>query len=723
MAEPIELKAAAVPAAELAAKLAATSGTTASADAAAPPAGEFASYPNSPFQLYQPYPPAGDQPTAIAQLVEGIHDGLSFQTLLGVTGSGKTFTMANVIAQMGRPAIVFAPNKTLAAQLYAEFREFFPKNAVEYFVSYYDYYQPEAYVPQRDLFIEKDSSINEHIEQMRLSATKSLLERRDVVIVATVSAIYGIGAPEDYTEMRLIVRVGGKQNQRELIAQLVRMQYNRNEVDFSRGTFRVRGDTVDVFPAEHSELAIRIELFDDEVESLSLFDPLTGRIRQKIPRFVVYPSSHYVTPRDKVVSAIESIKSELRERVAELVGMGKLVEAQRIEQRTRFDLEMLQEIGHCKGIENYTRHLSGAAPGQPPSTLVDYLPKDALMFLDESHVLIGQLGGMYNGDRARKTTLVDYGFRLPSALDNRPLRFEEFETKMRQVMFVSATPAAYEQKTAGQVVEQVVRPTGLIDPMVEVRPAAHQVDDVLQEIRLRVEVGERVLITTLTKRMAEQLTDYLSDNGAKVRYLHSDIETVERVEILRDLRLGVFDVLVGINLLREGLDIPEVSLVAILDADKEGFLRSERSLIQTIGRAARNINGRAILYGDKVTESMRRAIDETERRRNKQIEHNAVMGITPRTISKKIKELIDGVYAEKTGKDEMRSAKGVAEVEAMSEKDLGKRIKLLEKQMLEHARNLEFEKAARVRDQLALLREQAFGAAGGDNITPLLAKS
>jgi excinuclease ABC subunit B len=723
MAEPIELKAAAVPAAELAAKLAATSGTTASADAAAPPAGEFASYPNSPFQLYQPYPPAGDQPTAIAQLVEGIHDGLSFQTLLGVTGSGKTFTMANVIAQMGRPAIVFAPNKTLAAQLYAEFREFFPKNAVEYFVSYYDYYQPEAYVPQRDLFIEKDSSINEHIEQMRLSATKSLLERRDVVIVATVSAIYGIGAPEDYTEMRLIVRVGGKQNQRELIAQLVRMQYNRNEVDFSRGTFRVRGDTVDVFPAEHSELAIRIELFDDEVESLSLFDPLTGRIRQKIPRFVVYPSSHYVTPRDKVVSAIESIKSELRERVAELVGMGKLVEAQRLEQRTRFDLEMLQEIGHCKGIENYTRHLSGAAPGQPPSTLVDYLPKDALMFLDESHVLIGQLGGMYNGDRARKTTLVDYGFRLPSALDNRPLRFEEFETKMRQVMFVSATPAAYEQKTAGQVVEQVVRPTGLIDPMVEVRPAAHQVDDVLQEIRLRVEVGERVLITTLTKRMAEQLTDYLSDNGAKVRYLHSDIETVERVEILRDLRLGVFDVLVGINLLREGLDIPEVSLVAILDADKEGFLRSERSLIQTIGRAARNINGRAILYGDKVTESMRRAIDETERRRNKQIEHNAVMGITPRTISKKIKELIDGVYAEKTGKDEMRSAKGVAEVEAMSEKDLGKRIKLLEKQMLEHARNLEFEKAARVRDQLALLREQAFGAAGGDNITPLLAKS
>ena len=687
-----------------------------------PEAGVFVSYPGSPFQLFQPYPPAGDQPTAIAQLVEGLNDGLSFQTLLGVTGSGKTFTMANVIAQMGRPAIVFAPNKTLAAQLYAEFREFFPKNAVEYFVSYYDYYQPEAYVPQRDLFIEKDSAINEHIEQMRLSATKSLLERRDVVIVASVSAIYGIGAPEDYLEMRLVMRTGGKQNQRELIGQLIRMQYSRNETDFSRGTFRVRGDTVDIFPAEHSELAIRIELFDDEVESLSLFDPITGRIRQKIPRFVVYPSSHYVTPRDKVVNAIGTIKDELRERTAELVGAGKLVEAQRLEQRTRFDLEMLQEIGHCKGIENYTRHLSGAAPGQPPSTLVDYLPTDALMFLDESHVMIGQLGGMYNGDRARKTTLVDYGFRLPSALDNRPLRFEEFETKMRQVMFVSATPAAYEQRTAGQVVEQLVRPTGLIDPMVEVRPATHQVDDVLQEIRIRVDLNERVLITTLTKRMAEQLTDYLSDNGCKVRYLHSDIETVERVEILRDLRLGVFDVLVGINLLREGLDIPEVSLVAILDADKEGFLRAERSLIQTIGRAARNVNGHAILYADKITESMRKAIDETERRRNKQIAHNTLMGITPRTINKKIKELIDGVYSDKSdkggGKDALRSA----DVEALSEKDLGKRIKQLEKQMLEHARNLEFEKAARVRDQLALLREQAFGAPGSDNISVLVAK-
>ena len=674
------------------------------------------------FELVSDYAPRGDQPRAIAELTEGVLRGDQHQVLLGVTGSGKTFTMANVIANVKRPTLIMAHNKTLAAQLYGEFKQLFPKNAVEYFVSYYDYYQPEAYVPQRDLFIEKDSSINEHIEQMRLSATKSLLERRDVVIVATVSAIYGIGKPDDYLEMRLVMRTGGKQNQRDLIGQLIRMQYSRNETDFSRGTFRVRGDTVDIFPAEHSELAIRVELFDDEIESLSLFDPLTGRIRQKIPRFVVYPSSHYVTPRDKVVNAIATIKEELRERTAELVGAGKLVEAQRLEQRTRFDLEMLQEIGHCKGIENYTRHLSGAAPGQPPSTLVDYLPKDALMFLDESHVLIGQLGGMYNGDRARKTTLVEYGFRLPSALDNRPLRFEEFETKMRQVMYVSATPAAYEQRTSGQVVEQVVRPTGLIDPMVEVRPATHQVDDVLQEIRIRVEASERVLITTLTKRMAEQLTDYLSDNGCKVRYLHSDIETVERVEILRDLRLGVFDVLVGINLLREGLDIPEVSLVAILDADKEGFLRAERSLIQTIGRAARNVNGRAILYADKVTESMRRAIDETERRRSKQITHNLAMGITPRTINKKIKELIDGVYSEKSDKGASKDALRSAEVEALSEKDLGKRIKQLEKQMLEHARNLEFEKAARVRDQLAVLREQAFGAPGGDNVSVLVTK-
>ncbi|WP_428425024.1 excinuclease ABC subunit UvrB [Methylibium sp.] len=685
------------------------------------PAGEFVSFPDSPFQLFQPYPPAGDQPSAIAQLVEGINDGEVFQTLLGVTGSGKTFTMANVIARLGRPAIVFAPNKTLAAQLYSEFRDFFPKNAVEYFVSYYDYYQPEAYVPQRDLFIEKDSAINEHIEQMRLSATKSLLERRDVVIVASVSAIYGIGKPEDYTQMRLIVRVGGKLGQRDLIAQLIRMQYKRNETDFARGSFRVRGDTVDIFPAEHSELAIRIELFDDEIEALSLFDPLTGQIRQKVPRFVVYPSSHYVTPREQVLSAIEGIKEELRNRLAEFVAAGKLVEAQRIEQRTRFDLEMLQEIGHCKGIENYTRHLSGAAPGDPPSTLVDYLAKDALMFLDESHVLIGQFGGMYNGDRARKTTLVEYGFRLPSALDNRPLKFEEFETKMRQVVFVSATPAAYEQEHAGKVVEQLVRPTGLVDPQVEVRPATSQVDDVLQEIRNRVDVNERVLITTLTKRMAEQLTDYLADNGVKVRYLHSDVDTVERVEILRDLRLGSFDVLVGINLLREGLDIPEVSLVAILDADKEGFLRSERSLIQTIGRAARHLNGKAILYADRITDSMRRAIGETERRRARQIAFNAEHGITARSIKKEIRDLIDGVYSEKSRGDDLKAAQAAAEVEAMSEKDLGKRIKLLEKQMLEHARNLEFEKAARVRDQLALLREQAFGGAGHDNVLPLVA--
>ena len=681
--------------------------------------GEFVTYPGSPFQLFCPYQPAGDQPAAIAGLIEGIHDGLAYQTLLGVTGSGKTFTMANVIAQIGRPAIVFAPNKTLAAQLYSEFREFFPKNAVEYFVSYYDYYQPEAYVPQRDLFIEKDSAINEHIEQMRLSATKSVLERRDVIVVASVSAIYGIGAPEDYTEMRMIMRVGDKLGQRDAIAHLIRMQYSRNESDFSRGTFRVRGDTIDVFPAEHSELAIRLELFDDQLESLTLFDPLTGRIRQKIPRFVIYPASHYATPRGRVVSAIETIKEELRTRLDELVKAGKLVEAQRLEQRTRFDLEMLQEIGHCKGIENYTRHLSGAPPGSPPATMVDYLPKDALMFLDESHVMIGQLGGMYNGDRARKTTLVDYGFRLPSALDNRPLKFEEFEAKMRQVVFVSATPAAYEKAHAGQVVEQLVRPTGLVDPMVEVRPATHQVDDVLQEIRERVEVNERVLITTLTKRMAEQLTDYLSDNGVKVRYLHSDIETVERVEILRDLRLGAFDVLVGINLLREGLDIPEVSLVAILDADKEGFLRSERSLIQTIGRAARNLNGKAILYADHVTDSMKLAIGETERRRERQTAHNLAEGITPVSIVKRIKEMIDGVYSDKNGKDDLKAARESANVEALSEKDLGKRMKLLERQMLEHARNLEFEKAARVRDQLAVLREQAFGATGSDNVVSL----
>jgi excinuclease ABC subunit B len=680
-------------------------------------------FPDSPFQLHAPYDPAGDQPAAIEKLVEGIGDGLSFQTLLGVTGSGKTFTMANVIARTGRPAIVFAPNKTLAAQLYSEFREFFPKNAVEYFVSYYDYYQPEAYVPQRDLFIEKDSAINEHIEQMRLSATKSLMERRDVVIVASVSAIYGIGNPADYHQMVMTVRVGDKMGQRDVIAQLVRMQYTRNEIEFSRGTFRVRGDVIDVFPAEHSELALRLELFDDDIESLQLFDPLTGKIRQKIPRFTVYPSSHYVTPRDRVLAAIDTIKVELRERVAEFIKDGKLVEAQRIEQRTRFDLEMLQEVGHCKGIENYTRHLSGAAPGAPPPTLVDYLPKDALMFLDESHVLIGQFGGMFNGDRARKSTLVTYGFRLPSALDNRPLKFDEFEGKMRQATFVSATPADYEKQHAGQVVEQVVRPTGLIDPVVEVRPATAQVDDVLQEIRLRVDLGERVLITVLTKRMAEQLTDYMADNGVKIRYLHSDVDTVERVEIIRDLRLGHFDVLVGINLLREGLDIPEVSLVAILDADKEGFLRSERSLIQTIGRAARHLNGHAILYADKVTDSMRRALDETARRRQKQMDHNTLHGITPRGVRTVVRDMIDGAVSDKAAKDDLNRAKAAAEVESMSEKDLGKRIKLLEKQMLEHARNLEFEKAARVRDQLTMLREQAFGAAStglDGNVVPLV---
>ncbi|HTJ91634.1 MAG TPA: excinuclease ABC subunit UvrB [Pararobbsia sp.] len=676
---------------------------------------KFVSFEGSPYQLYQPFPPAGDQPTAIDTLVEGIEDGLSFQTLLGVTGSGKTFTMANVIARLGRPAIVFAPNKTLAAQLYAEFREFFPRNAVEYFVSYYDYYQPEAYVPQRDLFIEKDSSINEHIEQMRLSATKSLLERRDTVIVATVSAIYGIGNPSEYHQMVLTFRQGDKIGQRDIIARLIAMQYTRNETDFQRGAFRVRGDTIDIFPAEHAEMAIRVELFDDEIETLQLFDPLTGRVRSKIQRFTVYPSSHYVTPRDTVMRAVETIKTELRERLEFFYGEGKLVEAQRLEQRTRFDLEMLQELGFCKGIENYSRHFSGAAPGDPPPTLVDYLPRDALMLLDESHVLIGQFNGMFNGDRARKVNLVDYGFRLPSALDNRPLKFGEFERKMRQVVFVSATPADYEQRTAGQVAEQVVRPTGLVDPQIEVRPARTQVDDVLTEINARVEVGERVLVTVLTKRMAEQLTEFLSEHAVKVRYLHSDIDTVERVEIIRDLRLGTFDVLVGINLLREGLDIPEVSLVTILDADKEGFLRAERSLIQTIGRAARNVNGKAILYADRITDSMRRAIDETERRRAKQIAFNAANGIEPRGVVKRIKDLIDGVYDATEAKAELKAEQERAKYEDMSEKQLSKEIKRLEKQMMDYAKNLEFEKAAQARDQLATLRQRVFGANVGDS--------
>ncbi|MFM6961861.1 MAG: excinuclease ABC subunit UvrB [Polynucleobacter victoriensis] len=673
-------------------------------------------FPGSPFLLHQPFPPAGDQPEAIAQLVEGVEDGLIYQTLLGVTGSGKTYTMANTIARLGRPAIIFAPNKTLAAQLYSEFREFFPQNAVEYFVSYYDYYQPEAYVPTRDLFIEKDSSINEHIEQMRLSATKSLLERRDTIIVSTVSAIYGIGNPGDYHQMVLTVRQGDKLSQRDVVSRLIAMQYERNDVDFSRGTFRVRGDTIDVFPAEHNELAVRIDLFDDTVDSLQFFDPLTGRIRQRIPRFTIYPGSHYVTPRETVLRAIETIKAELRERLDFYVKEGKLVEAQRLEQRTRFDIEMLSELGFCKGIENYSRHLSGAKPGEAPPTLVDYLPPDALMFLDESHVLIGQLNGMYNGDRARKSTLVEYGFRLPSAMDNRPLKFEEFETKMRQVIFVSATPATYEEEHADKVVEQVVRPTGLVDPVIHVRPASTQVDDVLSEIHARIKVGERVLITTLTKRMSEQLTEFMSDNGIKVRYLHSDIDTVERVEILRDLRLGVFDVLIGINLLREGLDIPEVSLVAILDADKEGFLRSERSLIQTIGRAARNVNGTAILYADKVTDSMKKAIGETERRRAKQTEFNKIHGIEPKGVVKRIKDIIDGVYDVDEKRQELKYAEEKAHYEDMSEKQLAKEIKQLEKMMVEHAKNLEFEKAAQARDQLLKLKAMVFGAELHDTI-------
>ena len=670
----------------------------------------FLTYPNSPFKLHQPFAPAGDQPEAIDKLVEGLEDGLAFQTLLGVTGSGKTFTMANVIARLGRPALVLAPNKTLAAQLYSEMREFFPENAVEYFVSYYDYYQPEAYVPSRDLYIEKDSSINDHIEQMRLSATKSLLERSDSVIVATVSCIYGIGDPVDYHGMILHLREREKTPQRDIIARLIAMQYDRNELDFARGTFRVRGDVIDIFPAEHSETAIRLTLTDDELDSLSLFDPLTGQARQRVSRFTVYPSSHYVTPRSTTLRAVDHIKLELAERIEFFQGRGKLVEAQRIEQRTRFDLEMLNELGFCKGIENYTRHLSGRPAGEPPPTLIDYLPHDALMFIDESHVTIGQLGGMYRGDRARKENLVEYGFRLPSALDNRPLKIEEFERMMRQTIFVSATPSDYERQHSGQVVEQLVRPTGLVDPVIEVRPAATQVDDLLSEIALRVALDERVLVTTLTKRMSEQLTDYIADHGVKVRYLHSEIETVERVEIIRDLRLGHFHVLVGINLLREGLDLPEVSLVAILDADKEGFLRSERSLIQTIGRAARHLNGKAILYADVMTDSMKRAIDETDRRRAKQVQFNEAHRITPVGVSKKIKDIIDGVYDPQEEATVLKAAQEQAKYEAMSEKQVAKEIKRLERQMLEHARNLEFERAAQARDQLAQLKKSIFGA-------------
>ncbi len=665
-------------------------------------------FPGSPYKLNQAFQPAGDQPEAISKLVEGIESGLSFQTLLGVTGSGKTFTIANMIAQLGRPAIIMAPNKTLAAQLYAEMREFFPENAVEYFVSYYDYYQPEAYVPSRDLFIEKDSSINEHIEQMRLSATKSLLEREDAIIVATVSCIYGIGDPVDYHGMILHVREHEKITQRDIIQRLADMQYQRNEFEFARGTFRVRGDVLDVFPAENSETALRISLFDDEVENMTLFDPLTGHTRQKVSRYTVYPSSHYVTPRSTTLRAIETIKTELAERLNYLYENHKLVEAQRLEQRTRFDLEMLNELGFCKGIENYSRHLSGRLPGDPPPTLIDYLPDNALMIIDESHVTVPQIGGMYKGDRSRKENLVAYGFRLPSALDNRPLRFEEFEKLMPQTIFVSATPAEYETQHSGQIVEQVVRPTGLVDPIIIIRPVATQVDDLMSEVSTRTEQGERTLVTTLTKRMAEDLTDYFSDHGIRVRYLHSDIDTVERVEIIRDLRLGKFDVLVGINLLREGLDIPEVSLVGILDADKEGFLRSERSLIQTMGRAARHVNGTVILYADRITGSMRRAIDETERRRAKQQQFNQQHNITPRGVSKRIKDLIDGVYDSKSEIEHQKVAQIQARYAAMNETQLAKEIQQLEKAMLEAARNMEFEQAARYRDEIKNLKNKLF---------------
>ncbi|WOC78795.1 excinuclease ABC subunit UvrB [Stutzerimonas frequens] len=665
----------------------------------------------SKFELVTRFKPAGDQPEAIRQMIEGIEAGLSHQTLLGVTGSGKTFSIANVIAHVQRPTLVLAPNKTLAAQLYGEFKAFFPNNAVEYFVSYYDYYQPEAYVPSSDTFIEKDASINDHIEQMRLSATKALLERPDAIIVTTVSCIYGLGDPQSYLKMVLHVDRGDRLDQRELLRRLTGLQYTRNDMDFARATFRVRGDVIDIFPAESDLEAVRIELFDDEVESLSAFDPLTGEVIRKLPRFTFYPKSHYVTPRETLLDAIEKIKDELRERLDYLRGQNKLVEAQRLEQRTRFDLEMIMELGYCNGIENYSRYLSGRDAGEPPPTLFDYLPADALLVIDESHVSVPQVGAMYKGDRSRKETLVEYGFRLPSALDNRPMRFDEWEAICPQTIFVSATPGPYEAEHAGRVVEQVVRPTGLVDPQIEVRPALTQVDDLLSEIRKCVAKEERVLVTTLTKRMAEDLTDYLGDHDVRVRYLHSDIDTVERVEIIRDLRLGTFDVLVGINLLREGLDMPEVSLVAILDADKEGFLRSERSLIQTIGRAARNLNGRAILYADNVTGSMQRAIDETERRRAKQIAFNEAHGIVPKGVKKDVQDILEGATVPGSRSKKRRGEAKAAEENARYEKELRspseitKRIRQLEEKMLSLARDLEFEAAAEARDEIHKLRE------------------
>jgi excinuclease ABC subunit B len=662
------------------------------------------------FNVVSPYEPAGDQPTAIRELIEGVRAGLVSQTLLGVTGSGKTFTIANVVQEIQRPTIVMAPNKTLAAQLYGEFREFFPNNAVEYFVSYYDYYQPEAYVPASDTFIEKDASINEHIEQMRLSATKALMEREDAIIVATVSAIYGLGDPDQYFKMVLHMGRGDPIEQRAVLRRLAEMQYTRNDQAFARGTYRVRGDIIDIFPAESERDAVRIELFDDRIESIATFDPLTGEIFNKLPRFTVFPKSHYVTPRETLLQAVEYIEEEMKERLKYLRDNNKLVEAQRLEQRARFDMEMIRELGYCNGIENYSRYLSGRAPGEPPPTLFDYLPPNALVVVDESHVSIPQIGAMYKGDRSRKETLVEYGFRLPSALDNRPLRFDEWERMVPQLIFVSATPGPYEQEHAARVVEQLVRPTGLVDPQIEIRPARTQVDDLLSEIRLRAAVGDRVLVTTLTKRMSEDLTEYLGDHGIRVRYLHSDIEAVERVEIIRDLRLGVFDVLVGINLLREGLDMPEVSLVAILDADKEGFLRSERSLIQTIGRAARNLNGKAILYADRITGSMERAIGETDRRREKQVQFNALHGIVPKGVKKSVADIMEGAHAR--GKRGGAKARKVAEekaeygrsVAAMTPAERAKEIKRLEQKMHEHAKNLEFEEAAQVRDEIAALK-------------------